>query len=75
MQAEVDLDIDIEELVASFPEAVGFLTKNGVRCIRCGEPVWGTLKELLEEEGVEDPQDLVERLNEHIKKRRSEEKK
>jgi len=63
MRDEVTLDIQVEELAVSFPEAVGFLTKNGVRCIRCGEPVWGTLGELLEAEGIENPQVLVDELN------------
>ena len=66
MRDEVTLDIQIEELAVSYPEAVGFLTKNGVRCIRCGEPVWGTLGELLETEGVENPQLLVNKLNAHL---------
>jgi hypothetical protein len=66
MRNEVTLDIPVEELAASFPEAVGFLTKNGVRCIRCGEPVWGTLGELLETEGIENPQLLVDKLNAYL---------
>ena len=47
MTGPVSLDIQIEELVETFPEAVRFLTRRGVRCIRCGEPVWGILGELL----------------------------
>lgn len=75
MSTEVTLDMDIEELAAAFPEAVGFLTRNGVRCIRCGEPVWGNLGELLKEEGIENPQDLVNRLNRYIKEKREDSKK
>ena len=59
----VTLDTSIEELVADYPEAVGFLTRKGIRCIRCGEPVWGLLGEFLREEGVADPQRLVDELN------------
>jgi len=70
MAEKITLDIEIEDLVAEFPEVAGFMTKKGVRCIRCGEPVWGTLKELLEEEAVKDPQKLVDELNDYIRKRR-----
>jgi hypothetical protein len=59
----VTLDTSIEDLVIKFPEAVGFLTRKGIRCIRCGEPVWGLLGSFLSEEGVADPQKLVNELN------------
>lgn len=59
----IDLDIQVEDLARNYPESVGFLTRKGVRCIRCGEPVWGTLGELLEEDGIKNPQDLVDGLN------------
>lgn len=70
MANKVTLGIEIEDLIAEFPEAAGFLTMQGVRCIRCGEPVWGTLRELLKEEGVKEPQKLVDELNDYIRKRR-----
>lgn len=39
-------DITIEELVDKIPESVQLLSKRGIVCILCGEPVWGTLDEL-----------------------------
>ena len=59
----VSLDIQVEELAEKYPQAVGFLTKRGVRCIRCGEPVWGTLGQLLVEDGIENPGQLIDELN------------
>lgn len=47
MEEKIALDMQVEDLASGFPESVGFLTKRGVRCIRCGEPVWGTLGEEL----------------------------
>lgn len=70
MEAKVSPDMQVEELVEAFPEAVRFLTRRGLRCIRCGEPVWGTLEEFLLSEGVEDPQELIEELNAYIQGRR-----
>lgn len=73
MDREVSLKTQVEELVERFPEAVGFLSRYGVRCIRCGEPLWCSLGELLEEDGIENPQLLVDELNNYLgKKRRSE---
>jgi hypothetical protein len=66
MGPKVTLDIPIEDLVQKFPEAVGFLTRKGIRCIRCGEPLWCTLEELLEEENISNPQDLIDELNKFL---------
>jgi hypothetical protein len=69
MDIKVSLATSVEELVERFPEAVGFLVRNGVRCIRCGEPLWCSLGELFKEEGIENPQYLVEKLNNHLEKK------
>lgn len=47
-------DTTIEELVDGLPEAVKFLRKEGIRCLACGEPVWGTLGEAAREKGLGD---------------------
>ena len=66
MVPKVTLETPIEDLVQKFPEAVGFLTRNGIRCIRCGEPLWCTLGELLEEENSSDPQSMLDELNKFL---------
>lgn len=48
---DMGADIPVEELVEDYPDSVGFLADEGILCIRCGEPVWGTLKDLVEEKG------------------------
>jgi len=70
MEIDISSDTPIEELVKLYPEAVSFLSRRGVRCIRCGEPLWCTLGELLYEDGIENPNDLIQELKEHIRKRR-----
>jgi len=72
MNLKISLDTAIEDLVLQFPEAVRFLTRRGIRCIRCGEPLWCSLGELLKEEGIENPGLLVTELNEYIEKRSEE---
>lgn len=58
-------EIPIEELVERLPSAVGFLRRRNIRCIACGEPVWGTLEEAAREKGLgdEEIERLVEELN------------
>ncbi len=46
---EITKDILIEELVNNYPFSVRFLMEKGIRCIMCGEPVWGTLEEAAQE--------------------------
>lgn len=47
-------DITIEELVNAVPESVSYLMKNGIKCLACGEPIWGTLEEAAREKGFSD---------------------
>jgi methionine synthase II (cobalamin-independent) len=64
----VSKDITIEELVNRYPVAVQFLSEQGIRCIRCGEPIWGTLEEAALEKGFnhKDIEVVVEHLNKLI---------
>ncbi|MFC1555455.1 DUF1858 domain-containing protein [candidate division KSB1 bacterium] len=55
-------DITIEELVESYPKSVGFLMDHGIVCIKCGEPVWGTLGETITRKS-KDTAEIVENLN------------
>jgi hypothetical protein len=63
---DLTLDIEIEDLIRYYPLSAGFLIKKGVRCIRCGEPIWGTLRKLLEEDRIEDPSRLFNELKEYL---------
>jgi len=37
--------ITIEALIEILPESVRYLMEKGIKCIACGEPIWGTLEE------------------------------
>ena len=63
---KITKDIYIEELVDLLPASVQYLKEKGIRCIACGEPIWGTLEEAamdkgFDEEGIEL---IVNELNE-----------
>ena len=51
---EITKDIYIEELVSHYPFSVRYLSKKGIKCIACGEPIWGTLEEAAKETGFDD---------------------
>ena len=48
---EITKETTIEDLVDEVPGAVKYLMNEGIRCIVCGEPIWGTLEEAAEEKG------------------------
>ena len=51
---KIEKSITIEELVEKVPEAILYLSKNGIRCVLCGEPIWGTLEEAAKQKGFSD---------------------
>jgi len=44
-------DISIEDLIEDYPKSVKYLAEQDIRCIKCGEPIWGTLEEACVEKG------------------------
>ena len=50
----INKDISIEELVDAIPGSVQYLMQKGIKCIACGEPIWGTLEEAAKEKGFND---------------------
>ncbi len=65
---EITWDISIEDLVANCEEAIKICLKYGLSCIACGEPVWGTLGEIAEEQGIKDKDALLQELKEACEK-------
>ena len=51
---KVTKEIEMEDLVNELPEAVGYLREEGIRCLRCGEPIWGSLEVASKEKGYTD---------------------
>ena len=64
---KITRDITIEDLVEGVPQSVKYLMNKGIKCIACGEPIWGTLEDAAREKGFSD-QDIekfVEELQEY----------
>ncbi|HHL72271.1 MAG TPA: DUF1858 domain-containing protein [Bacteroidetes bacterium] len=58
-------EIYIEDLIKEVPGAVAFLMERGIKCIACGEPIWGTLEDAAKEKGFSDAEidRIVQELN------------
>ncbi len=60
-------EIYIEDLVEKYPELVIPLKNQGIICIACGEPVWGTLGELMDRKELKNQDEIIANLNNYIK--------
>ena len=63
---EIEKDILIEDLVEDYPFAEEYLRVKGIKCIRCGEPIWGTLEDACKEKDFSDDDidTFIKELNE-----------
>ena len=57
----------VEELLDAYPGINSFLMERGIFCIKCGEPVWATLEEMIKEKGL-DASIIIGELNERFTK-------
>ena len=44
-------EISIEDLVTNLPESISYLMEKNIKCITCGESIWGTLEQAAKEKG------------------------
>ena len=63
----INKDIYVEDLVQNYPEVIGPLSEMGIICIACGEPVWGTLEELMIKKELNNSEEIMTKLNKIIK--------
>lgn len=63
---KITKDTTIEEMTDLIPKSVTYLMKEGIRCIRCGDPIWGTLESAALEKGYsqQDIERFVKEINE-----------
>ena len=56
-------NIYIEDLVNDHPEVISPLAELDIICIACGEPVWGTLEELVNKKGLNNLEEILDQIN------------
>ncbi|MDI6766924.1 MAG: DUF1858 domain-containing protein [Bacteroidota bacterium] len=47
-------DTQIEDLIREIPSSISYLMEKGIKCLACGEPIWGTLESAAKEKGFSD---------------------
>lgn len=62
----VDKDTLIEDLVKQIPGSVRYLMQKRIKCLACGEPIWGTIAEAAREKGFSEAEIdiIIKELNE-----------
>lgn len=68
MPLHISRETIIEDLVVACPDAITFLMEKGIRCLRCGEPIWGTLGEAMEEKDIPEQRqhDIIQELRQFL---------
>ena len=66
---KINKEITIEDLVDNYPFSVRYLSDKGIKCVACGEPIWGTLEEACIEKNFsqDDITKFVNEINELAK--------
>ena len=59
----INKDMLIENLVREHPQLVGPLKAEGIVCIACGEPLWGTLEAQATEKQIKNLDEIITRMN------------
>ena len=67
---KISRDSYIEDIVINYPEAVEPLMRHGIKCIECGEPIWGTVAEAAEDKGLSEEklQSAIDDINKLVNK-------
>ncbi|MCX7736844.1 MAG: DUF1858 domain-containing protein [Candidatus Kapabacteria bacterium] len=47
MKSRIERTTTIEELTEILPSSVSYMMEKGIRCLICGEPIWGTIEEVV----------------------------
>ncbi|HPO56999.1 MAG: DUF1858 domain-containing protein [Ignavibacteriales bacterium] len=66
----ISREMTIEDLVNEYPDSVTFLMKRGIRCLRCGEPSWGSIESAAREKNFSEDEitQIVDEMNEMLVK-------
>lgn len=59
----------IEDIVRNYPVLVKPLMEFGIKCVVCGEPLWGTLEESAREKSIKNLDEIVVTLNKIVKEK------
>ncbi|MCK4894894.1 MAG: DUF1858 domain-containing protein [Calditrichia bacterium] len=67
-QSKIEATTTIEDIVKDYPELIRPLREYGIKCVACGEPLWGTLEENANDRGIYNLETIIKQLNKIIQK-------
>ena len=67
-QSKIEATTTIEDIVKDYPELIRPLREYGIKCVACGEPLWGTLEENANDRGINNLETIIKELNKIIQK-------
>ena len=56
---------DVETVLDKYPSAVKFFSDKNIVCVQCGEPVWGSVKDIIEVK-YDNVDEIIKELNEYL---------
>lgn len=59
-------EMELEDVAAQMPKAIGLLTRRNIICIQCGTPLWKTVEEAIHDAGYEDADAVIAQVNEEL---------
>ena len=62
----INPDTTIEEIVQDYPQLIKILMEHGLKCVACGEPLWGTLEENAREKNITNLVEIIDELNKNL---------
>lgn len=65
-RSKIEANTTIEDIVKDYPELIRPLREFGIKCVACGEPLWGTLKENANDKGIGNLETILKQLNKMI---------
>ncbi|MCF7740415.1 MAG: DUF1858 domain-containing protein [Candidatus Marinimicrobia bacterium] len=61
-------EMPLEEIVEKYPNLIKPLREYGIVCVQCGEPVWGTIGEQMDEKSLDNQDEIIDNINKLIEK-------
>ena len=66
MSNKITGDMDLEDVAAAVPKAIGLLTRRNIICIQCGTPLWKTVAEAIRDAGFENVDEIIQEVNNEL---------
>ncbi len=58
---------DVDYVIEKYPQVVNFFSDKNIVCVKCGEPVWGTVEDIIKKK-YDKINSIMNELNDFIEK-------